>query len=445
MSLEPRTDGAGEIIVPNTTDGIFFAPLENRFYRKVASGTWEGFTQGDTKLHLRMMGLRESINKGETFSPVEAAIHRIQEHQNVQYAGPLAGHAAGLRSLNGIRVLVTTDPVWIEPGPGDFPVLRALLDNMFEWESEQCAFLMGWLKYGWEAYRAGIHRPGQVVAIAGDVNCGKSFLQKVVFTKLFGGRKADPMRYMSGRSDFNSDLAANEHLMIEDAVSSTRLDIRRHMGSVMKQFAVNRSQSIQGKFVNSVDLDPRWRVSITLNREPENICGLPPLDESLADKLALLMADKKPMPMPMDTPEQQNECEAVILSELPAFVRFLQEWEPAEDARCSRFGVRAFQHRDMLDALQEHAPEIKLMSLIDADPFPRESDLKWTKPWKGTAETIEQELMRGDSKFAAQRLFTWQGACGSYLGRLAAHPRFKSRVESDRSAYRRMWTLHPPG
>jgi hypothetical protein len=37
-------------------------------------------------------------------------------------------------------------------------------------------------------------------------------------------------------------------------------------------------------------LKPFWRLSITLNDEPENLLILPPLDESLGDKIMLLRA-----------------------------------------------------------------------------------------------------------------------------------------------------------
>ena len=434
--------------MPAATDGIYFAPMENRYYRRLAGGTWEGLSAGDTRLHLRMQGLRDVVGKGETVSPVDIAIHTIQENQCVRYAGPLAGHPAGVRTVNGSLVLVTSDPVFPAPGPGDFPVTMALLDNMFGWESEQCAFLVGWMKYGYESYLYGKHRPGQVVAIAGEKDSGKSFLQGVLLTGLFGGRTADPMRYMSGRSDFNSDLAACEHLMIEDAVASTRLDIRRQFGSVSKQFAVNMKHSIHGKFVNALTLDPRWRVSITLNKEPENICGLPPLDDSLEDKFALLMAEKKPMPMPVSTLDEKEAFAGAIRAELPAFCSFLLDWTPGDDVACPRFGVRAFHHPLMLEALQDHQPEVKLMVLIDACAFflqGRDGRCWGTEPIVMTAEAIEQELVRDDgTKFAAQRLFSWSGACGTYLGRLSHSPSLGHRITSFRTDNSRMWRIFPP-
>jgi len=438
--------------VPSVTDGVLFAAMENKYYRRVAGGTWEGFSQGDTRLHFRMMGLRDIVARGEAVSPVDAAIHRIQETQVVQYAGPLAGHKSGLREVNGVKILVTKDPVFPAPARGVFPVTRALLDNMFEWNSEQCNFLLGWLKYGYESYHYGKHRPGQIVAIAGEKDSGKSFIQGVLFTECFGGRTADPMRYMSGRSDFNSDLAAAEHLMIEDAVASTKLDVRRHFGSVSKQFAVNMKHSIHGKFVNALTLDPRWRVSITLNKEPENICGLPPLDESLEDKLALLLADKKPMPMPVSTLDEKEAFARTIRAEVPALCHWLLGWSPPAGQACPRFGVVAYHHPVMLEALQDQAPEIKLMALIDRCPVfklaqGRDGLPAWgTDAVRVTAEEVEHALSSDDAtRFSATRLFTWQNACGTYLGRLAGSPKYRGRVVKADSNRERAWLIYPPG
>ena len=106
---------------------------------------------------------------------------------------------------------------------------------------------------------------------------------------MLGGRAAKPTEYMSGRTPFNADLFAAEHLMIEDEYGSTDLRTRREFGARIKDITVNDVQSCHAKNRwQAISLRPFWRLSISLNDEPENLMVLPPVDESLSDKLMLL-------------------------------------------------------------------------------------------------------------------------------------------------------------
>ena len=57
----------------------------------------------------------------------------------------------------------------------------------------------------------------------------------------------------------------------------------------------------------AMTLKPFWRVSISCNDEPESLMILPPIDESLSDKVIIFQAKKKPMPMPTQTDEIRTE------------------------------------------------------------------------------------------------------------------------------------------
>ena len=45
---------------------------------------------------------------------------------------------------------------------------------------------------------------------------------------------------------------------------------------------------------------------MSVNDEPENLMVLPPIDDSIEDKLIILRASKSPMPMPTATLEQRK-------------------------------------------------------------------------------------------------------------------------------------------
>ena len=286
--------------------------------------------------------------------------------------------------MPGGRVLVTDSPRLIEPCAGPWDTLRALLHGLLADEHfDQTPYLFGWLKGALESLRAGRRRTGQALVIAGPSNCGKSLLQKLI-TELLGGRVAKPYQFMTARTPFNAH-------------------------------------------------------AITLNDEPENLMVLPPLDESIEDKLILLRARREGMPMPTESSEQRRAFWDQLISELPAFVGFLLGWDIPEKLLSARFGIREFHHPDLLQAVDDLAPERRLLDLIDAELFSG----PMTEAWEGKAEQLEKELtgIGSDSAYEARRILNFSTACGVFLSRLAKkHPGRVSKRILEGSA---LWTIEP--
>ncbi len=65
-------------------------------------------------------------------------------------------------------------------------------------------------------------------------------------------------------------------------------------------------QRCHAKHREPLTLTPFWRLSISVNDEPENLMVLPPIDESLGDKMILLKARRTEMPMPTGTTEERD-------------------------------------------------------------------------------------------------------------------------------------------
>ena len=386
---------------------------------------------------LKKAGFSASSEHGE-LTAVDERIIQIQLANDVLYAGPLAGHGVGLQKMCGQHVLVTRSARLIEPGPGDCPNMDALVNGLLgDPAFDQVSFLLGWLKLAYETLAEGSLRHAQALAIAGPKNSGKSLLQNLI-TEILGGRSAKPYCYMCGATDFNGDLFGAEHLMIEDEVSHTDIRARRHFGARIKDFTVNTVQSCHGKNRQALSLKPFWRVSITLNDEPENLLILPPIDESLEDKFILLKASKATMPVDTSTAAGQRQFMTLLLGELPAFVRRLVEFQIPEHSRCGRFGITHFHHPDLLAALDETSPELRLLNLIDSMQEDAESP---SGPWTGTAADLERALQASKFAYEARRLLDWNNATGTYLGRLAKkHP---NRVKCIRTESRREWRINP--
>ena len=439
VSLIPPTQGA--VFRAINRGDVAFDFQRGCYWKCDERGAWITFDQSRIRRHLKAAGLSPQKPEGCLLSPLEEELTVIEEQYNVDYAGPLAGYPAGIHNSQEKRILVTQSPNIIRPAPGDWPTLRALLTGLFVDENhDQLPYLFGWLKVGYEALSQNQRRPGQVLVLCGPRDCGKSLFQNLI-TKILGGRSAKPYQFMTGGTAFNADLFEAEHLMIEDDQSSTDTRARRNFGSKIKEFTVNDTQRCHPKGRQAITLSPFWRVSATVNNEPENLMVLPPLDESLLDKLMLFRAYKHPMPMPTDTNEERTAFLATLHGELSAFVGFLAKWEIPPHLRGSRFGVTHFHHPEIVEALNELAPEARLLSLIDAVLFPPGAG---TPIWTGSAGDLETRLKDGSGSIGeeARKLLNWHTATGVYLGRLSHQ--IPDRIENDRNRNGSRWIIRQP-
>jgi hypothetical protein len=423
----------------STPEGMeaYYDPGRKCYWLPNDRGEMIEVTETSLARHLRKAGFCDGGEDGKLSAVEERLIH-IQRHSDVLYAGPLAGHQTGLQEMCGQRILVTRPPRILKPEAGQCSTIEALITALLrDKHHDQISYLLGWLKVGYEALSEGKLRHGQALAIAGPRDCGKSLLQNVI-TEILGGRAAKPYRYMCGATDFNGDLFGAEHLMIEDEVAFTDIRARRHFGARIKDFTVNTVQSCHAKNRQALSLKPFWRVTITLNDEPENLLILPPIDESLEDKLNLFKACKNPLPMETATLAGRQRLMATLLAEVPAFLHLLSEFRIPDRLRSDRFGVIHFQHPELLASLSEMSPEMRLLGLIDGMLADRQDSGEWT----GTATELERALFEAKGQYEARRLLDWNNATGTYLGRLAK--KVPGRVRQNRSAQSRTWIITPP-
>ena len=443
LAADIGTEEPPPVTPPPTTEPppIYFDSTRSAYWTPNERGGWILMNETQIKRLLRSRGISPRKTFGSEVSPLDLRLIDIQQRHDVVYAGPLAGYQAGAFEISDRRILVTESAKLIKPIAGRWLTLGKLIDGLFlDGDCDQRPYLFGWLKTAVEARAAGIRRPGQVLALCGPHDCGKSLLQNQI-TALLGGRSAKPYQYMAGQTPFNADLFEAEHLMIEDDQSSTDIRARRNFGSSIKNFCVNETHRLHDKGRRAVNgLTPFWRVTITVNDEPENLMVLPPLDNSIEDKLVLLKAFKRPMPMPTDSNEERRQFWQTLQSDLPAFVDFLMTWTIPEPLRSSRFGIRHFHHPELVQAIDSLAPEQKLLMLIDGELFQNPT----VGPWNGTAGELETLLTGTDSRcsFEARKLLSWPTACGVYLGRLAK--KTPDRVHYDRHEDSRKWIITAP-
>jgi hypothetical protein len=397
-----------------------------------------GVNVGDVRRRLKAAGYSPEKAPGERVFQVDALLTAIEHHGHVEYCGNLAGWQKGLYVINEKRVLVMESPKLIEPKEGDWDMVGAILNSMLG--TMQLTYLFGWLKVAIESLRSRQWRPGQALVLCGPADCGKSLSQDLL-TLLLGGRSAKPHRYMSDQTPFNGDLVGCEHLMIEGEEASSDIRARRFFGARIKEIAANQIQSCHAKYRPAISLPPFWRLSISVNDEPENLLILPPLDESLVDKFIMLKCAKHPMPMRTVSNAERVAFMHRLKSELPALIDFLLKWRIPADLESQRYGITHYHHPAVTETLTTLAPEFRLLELIDAELWAATAPAQW----QGSATELERKLTSQNSNVAkqAERLLGHSSqACGNYLARLCK--KFSVRVNVKHTRSGNLWTIQPP-
>lgn len=427
----------------NPRPTIYYDAERKEYLLENNASRWISYNQAQIKRKLRARGY--SAKAGDNpLSEVENFMEQAEENFDIQFVGPIAGKMAGFYQENGFRFLVTDGPQLIDPAPGEFPTLRAILTQLFqngetaEEGQRQLQTFYGWLHHAITALRAGKPSQAQALAICGSAGSGKSLLQKII-TLLLGGRSAKGARYMTGKTDFNSELCAAEHVILEDEHMSNRMSDRLAFATQIKNVTVSTDTvSCHRKGRQAVNLPVWWRVTITLNDNPEDLRILPPLNESVRDKIIILRASRAAMPMPTTTPDERAAFWDTIRTELPAFLHFLiEDHQITQSDQCPRYGIATWHHPDLVTALHEISPEAHLLKLIDS--------ILWEsgrKEWEGTADELRKILLddertRRDAQSFMENIY----ACGTFLGRLSKNPQTKERIISQRTDVKRAWLI----
>jgi hypothetical protein len=388
--------------------------------------------------HLIDAGLEDFDEKIRGIKILNRAFLVARAERACAYAGPIAGMRRGMHTLgSGLRVLVTSEPrnVFDKPEPRKHPPARLTRFMTDLFGVTQLEWVFAWLKFARASLVAGDYRPAPILVLAGPSGCGKSFFQDLI-TEFLGGRSAWPYRYMTGKSSFNADLASAEHLVIADQHASTNTSARRAFGTSIKELTVNADMSVHAKGRQAVTLRTFRRLSLSVNNETENLMIVPPMDDSLKDKMMLVKCE--PAELSADRHENWKLSE-----ELPALSSWLWNWKvpdylaPKDAPETKRYGFKAQHNEELRDVLESVAPETRLLEFIDTVIPDKEF------PLRVTADELEREL-RG-SKLAPQvnnLLGSWTSACGTYLARLAA--KRPERVEGRKNKGRTIWIIRAP-
>lgn len=391
---------------------VYFEPSREKFWTKNASGEWMPINKTAVDLILRSNWYSQYDKLTNSLTKVEAKILEVMMHHSVKYAGELAGWQPGVHTICGSRVLISRGPSVPDPKRGKWPHIKRFIAELL---GDEGKYFYSWMRAAYQSLREGApFAPGQLLAVAGPVGCGKSLLQKLI-TIMLGGRMAKPYQYLMGLTPFNGDLISSEHLVLDDEVGKSDIKSRRHFGAMIKSTVANQQISAHPKGGKPFTTEPFWRISLSLNDEPESLMILPPLDSDIEDKVMLLRAHKASVPYPSkELPTMQAYWERLV-SEVPAYLHALLNWQIPDELRDIRFGVKAYQNPDLLFSLSSLSPESKLWSLI------LQSGLlnNYSRAWTGSAADLETALQASPSAKQVADLLYFPTAAGVYLTRLA--------------------------
>jgi len=397
--------------------------FKRAYLLKNARGVYAPLGEAQFKRHLRGQGYKAKPDQHELTSDAEEYMMELINEHDVDYSGALAGRMCGIHEFDGHRVLITSEPTLINAVEGKWPLIHKILSGLFENSDDdidQITHVMGWLKWSYESLikstKDGENNPGQALVLTGPSDIGKSFLQKII-TVMLGGRSARPYQFMTEGTPFNSDLFGSEHLMIDDEQRSTDNKARRSFGVKIKNFTASaEGQRCHGKGANPIMLKPFWRVTISVNDDPENLKMLPPMqEESIKDKLIVTKCRAFPMVM---ADASRAEREAAVLAELPAFCHALTEWEIPQTHKGSRWGIAPFCHPEVAESMLGMEAEGRLLDMVDAVVLIGVDQYEW----HGPATELLEKLLDDSSHYGseARKRYQWGGASliGRHLSRL---------------------------
>jgi hypothetical protein len=404
------------------------------YWTQLPGGQWQSYGKADIALHLKVeRGLRGQPARGENFSEVDQAIHRIQKQQYITCAAPLVHRPKGIVLVDGKRVLNTSTVSALQPDENtavdpvrDFPWIHDYFNGFFD-PPEQLAYFYAWLKRWYESALEGRMRPGQASFFAGVPNTGKTLLSNVILSRIFGGH-IDASSFLSGEDGFNSHLFTSAVWAVDDVVPLTDNKSHLKFSALIKKMAANRTFSVREKYRVDKLIEWNGRVVVTCNTDPESIRILPDVDLSNRDKINLFRIAER------DTFTFPRDVESIIAAELPFFLRWLLDWQPPDKVLGdSRYGVQTYCEDSLFEAARHSSSAYSFLEVL----------LKFFEgqvedTWDGSATEMLSAMLNDQDGLAGIASKYTPDKVGRELSKLASqnYPLHQTRIGS-----KRVWSI----
>jgi hypothetical protein len=344
---------------------VWYVKSKEKFLWHAPDNTWSSLSAAMLKEQLRVVyGLESEIPKDKNGKPtdnksqVEIVVSDAIQNRRVDFnLRGLAGHEAGIEQLpDGTTYMIERSGRWLEPVKGDWSPIERLINGMFR--DRQAEYVLGNLCIWVRDYYNHDYAPRPTMVFAGPKKCGKNLFQEIVVTGILGGTFVDPTQYMTSVTPFNSDLFAAPHQLIADSLHSNDQKTRAILENAIKMVSANHGQRIHGKGKEALNqIDPFWRLTVSLNDDGPGLSVLPRPDGSMADKMLLFRASR-PDAMPHTDEDMKTRYLPAIKNAVPAFVYYLlHEHQIRPELKTDRAGIVPYQHPDLVAELVAESRE----------------------------------------------------------------------------------------
>lgn len=335
-------------------------------------------------------GLTNDTSKGKK-SLVKIALEHIYINNRVNNASPYVFRAPGLIMYQNRRRLNTYIHKLLMPASeltswgehGKFPFLSKLFSG---WMDEiPLHNILAWWKYYYECGLNLEPQPGPMLFIMGEVESGKTLINREVFGRSVGGF-VDAQNYIVHNNGFTEHMFEIPHWCLDDDTISDNVRSHSDVQANFKKIVANKDFYCNQKFRIAGMTEWNGRLVVTANLDFMSSRILGTMDNGTMDKISLYRCYTPKFAFP-----SRPEIERLIITELPYMLKWLTQYTPPDFViRHSRFGYRAYQDASLLDQAHQtsrFAPFKEL--LIEALHLYFETH-KDKNEWRGTVTQLQR-------------------------------------------------------
>ncbi len=373
----PVNDGsipAQKSVVPmNILD--YYETQQGMFIVKEPDGNWVPYNESAYKRILKERGISGRVPKfsEDELSPIDRYIRAIQTRHSVYTTLPrLSGQRSGLVEFEGNKVLIQKDCNIPQGADVPWDNLKLFIDTLCDNDPEQIDVLYSWMHCAYVALRDYSTQSGTALALCGEPGGGKTFFQIRVLTPLMGGQQGLPWPWLTGRTNFNGELAGSMHLCVSDGDPQGIISFsdRRTLAARIKAICVNPVQAIHPKYHPSASMPVLWRLTFSLNHNDAGLKLLPPLENGVEDKITILKTGMGVLPGEGASPGDSNRINnAMAERELPGLIRYLEGYKVPEWLRDDRFGSKSWHNKEITGDLYDLTPNESNHEIIQKAMF----------------------------------------------------------------------------
>ena len=162
--------------------------------------------------------------------------------------------------------------------------------------------------------------------------------------------------------------------------------------------SANHGQRIHAKGKEALNqIEPFWRLTVSLNDDGPGLSVLPRPDGSMADKMLLFRASR-PEDMPHTDEDMKTRYLPAIKNAVPAFVYYLlYEHQIRPELKTDRAGIVAYQHPDLVAELVAESREAIVVDKLYQFYFDGRAPEQRKRPITLQSTRLYEELMTDEA------------------------------------------------